>query len=94
VELYLYSPIYLHGFHNGTLCIFTYNNAIEISFVYFSLTWQLKSAEANYNRSTTTQIRHKQRINTRQNNKKRANNIVLSNTGSAKNKSLEDFTVN
>jgi hypothetical protein len=55
---------------------------------------QLKSAEANYNPSTTTQIRHKQQKNTRPNNKKRANNIVLRNTDSAKNESLEDFTAN
>jgi len=73
---------------------FTYNNATGISFVYFVLTWQLKSAEANYNPSTTTQIRHKQRINTRPNNKKKADNIVLCNTDSVKNKSLEDFTAN
>jgi len=73
---------------------FTYNNAIGISLVYFVLTELLKSAEANYNQSTTTQIRHKQRINKRPNNKKRVNNIVLCNTDSAKNKSLEDFLAN
>jgi hypothetical protein len=56
--------------------------------------WQFKSAEANYNPNTTTQIRHRQRINTIPNNKKRANNIVPRNTDSDKNKSLEDFTAN